>query len=900
MDADTGNHHDPSSYPHHVSSLPDGKIIDDRGFIRRLGGFPSHSPSLLERFRINEITFAVTTGALWGLLDSSAWLFMIPAIAVSYLKMCIDQVRMDRPASQSFHNLGVEITPHVLFIVATLMMRLVRRILLALIHLHVESLAEYISTAPIVFSVFWASRNGYGSFQMDFAVYIWFFCIDLLRGSLVSAYNDLRIFFLITIFEFLRTLAEIFGLVFYLYNLICLLLDSLIKATVNKAFNCWRSCRCLISPWVGTNVRYAALQEYKHLPLGDNRYFRLFKLSRWIPYLGVRGTLCHLSLDSISPYEAVSYHWGTVSVTRRIYVDGNPFIVSEATYDALYARSSFWRTRFIWIDYICIDQSNLLEKAGQIALMKDIYRQASLVNVWLGNASNSLDELLVNYLLQDLAHLIKKSEFSAIQLYEKFKSRRLLGLRWPAFVNFINNPWFARAWVIQEVAMADNLAIIYGSQYFDWDMFEMVAEMCCEPEMIDFLQLTQNGYGATRNLFRLRKLIRIRQARLDSDVLRLKDNYTDLLKIIAPILGNEYSEPDAVRVASTSIRNRLRLASLLSDSAGFQATDPRDKVFALLGLTTDEAQKWLIPNYSESMSTQDVYLDAARFIFAGDDPLCVLPFSGTGYNDRLAHMPSWVPDWTHQSRGNFLTYNCASKYQASGKKEPRIRVEPTSRILSLATIKVDEIAQLGPSNCHCTRDDNISIGGIGTSLESQFDGPEVLAWHRETYQLVLQGVGDVYPFKPNQTRLEAFWRTLAGDVTPAARPAPAKLGLDYHTWLEHLNDMPLLCSRAASILPVPSRQDRTLELSTWMTAMAQCAEGRRLCITNRGYMGMVPPRCEPTDVVCIILGAETPYIIRRSGDNDTSYELVGECYMHGMMDGEMMVEPVEVEQLAFV
>lgn len=91
MDADTGNHHDPTSYSLYVSNLPDSKINVDRGFIRPL------------------------------------------------------------------------------------MMRLVRWILLVLIHVHVESLykisAEYISAAPIVFSVFWASRNGYGSFQMDFAVY---------------------------------------------------------------------------------------------------------------------------------------------------------------------------------------------------------------------------------------------------------------------------------------------------------------------------------------------------------------------------------------------------------------------------------------------------------------------------------------------------------------------------------------------------------------------------------------------------------------------------------------------------------------------------------------------------------------------------------------------------------
>lgn len=54
----------------------------------------------------------------------------------------------------------------------------------------------------------------------------------------------------------------------------------------------------------------------------------------------------------------------------------------------------------------------------------------------------------------------------------------------------MNNPWFARAWVIQEVAVAEKLEISYGFQYFDWTMFEMVSEICYEPEITSSLQLT--------------------------------------------------------------------------------------------------------------------------------------------------------------------------------------------------------------------------------------------------------------------------------------------------------------------------------------------------------------------------------------------------------------------------
>lgn len=75
--------------------------------------------------------------------------------------------------------------------------------------------------------------------------------------------------------------------------------------------------------------------------------------------------------------------------------------------------------------------------------------------------------------------------------------------------------------------------------------------------------------------------------------------------------------------------------------------------------------------------------------------------------------------------------------------------------------------------------------------------------------------------------------------------------------------------------------------------MAQCAGGRRLCITKNGYTGMVPPLYEPTDVVCIILVVKTLNNICRSRDDGAFYDLVGECHVHGIVDGEM-------EPLAFV
>lgn len=251
-----------------------------------------------------------------------------------------------------------------------------------------------------------------------------------------------------------------------------------------------------------------------------------------------------------------------------------------------------------------------------------------------------------------------------------------------------------------------------------------------------------------------------------------------------------------------------------------------------------------------------------------------------------------MPDWTHCPGAVPLTnpvYHSTIPYQASGRAKPDVTVESSGRVLSLAGIKVDEIAQLGPNISDFPKDIRL------------------ITYHDETYRLAVQGASDPYPFKSKQTRVEAFWRTLAGDVTPEARPAPAILGFQYQSWVEQLNILKLWYDNVKVIprpnpldLPWNGFQDDIPDTLDWDSAMGRCARHRRFCVTKKGYMGMVPPLCKPTDVVCIIPGAETPYIIRRSSDDDNTYELVGECYVHGMMDGEMLVAPREVERLVFV
>jgi hypothetical protein len=93
-------------------------------------------------------------------------------------------------------------------------------------------------------------------------------------------------------------------------------------------------------------------------------------------------------------YEALSYVWGDLSRTRSIFLDDVQFGVTSNLYAALLQLRDHSFPRIIWIDAICINQSDDDERELQIQSMAKIYGNAKRVNVWLGEAADSSDEAL--------------------------------------------------------------------------------------------------------------------------------------------------------------------------------------------------------------------------------------------------------------------------------------------------------------------------------------------------------------------------------------------------------------------------------------------------------------------------------------------------------------------------
>ncbi|KAK0707273.1 heterokaryon incompatibility protein-domain-containing protein, partial [Lasiosphaeris hirsuta] len=95
---------------------------------------------------------------------------------------------------------------------------------------------------------------------------------------------------------------------------------------------------------------------------------------------------CSLSIGKLQRggYEALSYCWGTKPANRHILCDNQQFPVTENLLMALTRFRNTEQPRTLWIDAICINQTDLDEKSQQVAFMPSIYRKCTRVLVWLG------------------------------------------------------------------------------------------------------------------------------------------------------------------------------------------------------------------------------------------------------------------------------------------------------------------------------------------------------------------------------------------------------------------------------------------------------------------------------------------------------------------------------------
>jgi hypothetical protein len=170
------------------------------------------------------------------------------------------------------------------------------------------------------------------------------------------------------------------------------------------------------------------------------------------------------------PYEALSYTWGTNKKTKQITLNGKRFMVTENLYSALQYLRFKNEDRILWIDAICINQTQIAERNHQVRHMASIYRGADRVIFWLGEPTYDTDLLIsslrrLQTLASDTPNITREKAHDSRwrtlwndELYETFPL--VLG----GLLSLLARPWFKRSWILQEVCFAKTGVVTCGTK----------------------------------------------------------------------------------------------------------------------------------------------------------------------------------------------------------------------------------------------------------------------------------------------------------------------------------------------------------------------------------------------------------------------------------------------------
>ncbi|KAM0279439.1 hypothetical protein ACHAQH_004599 [Verticillium albo-atrum] len=594
-------------------------------------------------------------------------------------------------------------------------------------------------------------------------------------------------------------------------------------------------------------------RPFQYPPLVNEWDIRLLHI---LPRGNSSQVCCRLVTTDISKthptYEAMSYTWGDPTKTHIIWVNGQQFKTTQNVYNLLYDRSPVFKPRRIWIDSICINQEDNAEKTSQVSIMRQIYDCASLVTIWLGAGENA--HLAVDLILE-LSHYIAAYSPTDKELYRKYVPERR-SARWLAVNHILAHTYFSRIWMVQEIAVNKLLHVVYGRETIKWETlapvmlrlilsfeFSIMIEDSAEPGKKNM------PIGATNSAL--------------------------LSGIRKRYHGNE-----------TVLSGRL--IHLLTECWTFNATDPRDRVFALVGLAEDGAHPLVAPDYNKT--AEQVFVDAAKFLFMQEGGLReVLYCCGVGWPRNLSSLPSWAPDWTVVGRSVIGALPKKKVgYQTSGglvNRGPVIH----DKVLELEVIIFDDISR------QTSELERVVLDPTTNRLDDRYTMEKSINWIHEAQALVATVDGETYI--NGQSHEEALWRTLvcdapsvgAGDLASGMEwPADPIYGLWYHYALRHLVEEPLDDEDMA--LSPEETYERMQMGSRWVTSAQFRCYARRLAVTAKGYLALVPPLTEVGDVVAVIPGAPVPFVLRPKWYDEQMdrnvYTLVGECYVHGVMNGE--------------
>ena len=652
-------------------------------------------------------------------------------------------------------------------------------------------------------------------------------------------------------------------------------------------------------------------------PLHQSRdELRLLRLQPQ-PHGSSASVKCYLIYASLqdprvpNAYTCLSYCWGSTATTKEISVikpnkhlpDGTcegpeyRFNVTANLEAALRHIRSLTARPLIWADAVCINQSDLVERAHQVGMMQRIYSLSMQTLIWLGDADADSD-LAVDYAIHIRRILARAEDLDMNQVEGGLHCGRVRGLlrgelaftkeevSHPDFIalrhatrRLLARPWFRRVWVLQEVNRSSAVVAICGSKACQWQDIRHLGVLENRVTLWEGSIPWADQHQAS-----------VDSAGNDGNATAQDEERTDDLPEIWYFLASECKDD---RLPS--------IGELVFRRGQIQATDPRDQVFALFGISREcqhASTRHLAgfqPNYSKTVV--EVYTDFTRAVIEATGNLDILSAVNTFQYDRQRRqgMPSWVPELDqHFNLRRSLSFLGLKGYRTTHGIPKNIEVSGSPNQLLVRGAVIDSIhiseadkpvLQVRRRNEHAARQLFYKSSGDGLSH----------LWHDVQQQQYK------YRLPNNQDLLEAFILTLTcGRDDQRTRTTKhsihdiLSLAADFAAYWRTIEpdfgSLPSRCTFYSSFQELEELSSKGSAMEFGRRIMWTC-DARRFLFTSEGRMGLFPRQTVGGDGVIVLFGSNVPWVVRRTAEGgEECYRLIGECYIQGRMDGSVVFD----------
>jgi hypothetical protein len=554
-----------------------------------------------------------------------------------------------------------------------------------------------------------------------------------------------------------------------------------------------------------TKILEVNMATYQHKPLGDSsREIRLVNLQPGHRSDPIQVKLTHALLDGDIAYDALSYAWGDPNIRLPIAIDGLLFQVNLES--ALRYLRLPTEARLIWINAICIHQTNVEERDQQVRRMGSVYDNAKNILVWLGPEADDSD-LAVDLLGEQICEKLFIQEPGAHShslMLEGGNIRYLI-----AVLKLFHRPWWRRGWIIQEIigagTLRENVLLHCGNSKKRWEVVYFAIRQIWD---IYFRQVGSERESSMHGAW-CKKLV---------GATRNPES-----------LGHAWD---------------LELEDWLALLKSFETSEPKDKVW-IACLLTQHREPISGLNLQYQQSLQETYIFIAQHLLRSQGSLRVLERCAD-YSD----LPSWVPHW-RLSETAPLSGRKPDRFKARGPLELFYEILENSD-LHLKGFYIGCAARFPPLK--------------HTSILD----PRIL--ERNAAE-----IGSTY-YITGEPSINALIKTMFTDM-------PAVIHFAWE-WLRAIEEREIrsMTKYRSSEFPFENYFPRGSQAAL-STALAM--NGRKYFVSANGYIGLVPEAAQEEDMICIFMGGMTPFVIRPAGEN---YQLIGACYIHGIMHGEAVTE----------